>query len=222
MNTVVVVAPHPDDETFGCAGALLKHRRAGDRTHWLIVTSMDGHPLYSPENKLKRQGEIRKVSKILGFDSVHQLGFTTAHLDEIPTTELVTSIGKTFRTLRPNIVYLPFRCDAHTDHRLVFDAGSACTKWFRHRYVRRVLAYETLSETDFGMDPHRGAFRPNVFVDISPYLSAKIKAVKAYAGETGAFPFPRSEKAVRALAGVRGAAAGFHAAEGFMLLKELA
>ena len=41
MNKVLVVAVHPDDETLGCGGTLLKHKSQGDNIHWLICTTMD-------------------------------------------------------------------------------------------------------------------------------------------------------------------------------------
>ena len=39
MTNVLVIAPHPDDETLGCGGTLLKHKSMGHKCHWLIVTS---------------------------------------------------------------------------------------------------------------------------------------------------------------------------------------
>ena len=85
--------------------------------------------------------------------------------------------------------------------------------------VNRVLAYETLSETDFGLGTDQG-FRPNVFVNIEPYLDDKLRAMDIYASELGEFPFPRSHEAIRALATLRGAASGFKSAEAFELLRE--
>jgi len=95
----------------------------------------------------------------------------------------------------------------------MMEAASACTKWFRYPSVKRVLAYETPSETDFGIDPRDSGFKPNVFVDIGGQLDRKIELMKIYASEMGEFPFPRSEKALRALAQLRGSQAGFKAAE---------
>jgi N-acetylglucosamine malate deacetylase 1 len=126
-----------------------------------------------------------------------------------------------FKEFAPDEVLLPHRGDVHSDHRVVFDAAAACTKWFRYPSVRRVLAYETLSETDFALPP-QDAFVPNYFVDISGHLEAKIAALRIYESELGQPPFPRSVEAVRALATVRGAASGFHAAEAFQLLRERA
>ena len=107
----------------------------------------------------------------------------------------------------------------HTDHRIVFDAVIACTKWFRYPSVKRVLAYETLSETDFSLNTN-GRFYPNYFINISGYLEKKIELMSIYISEIAKFPFPRSYEAIRALATLRGAASGYIAAEAFQLLKE--
>src|SRR5690606_29742387 len=118
------------------------------------------------------------------------------------------------------ILYLPNRSDVHTDHRIVFDAGAACAKWFRFPKVRQVLAYETLSETDAAV-PYGESFRPNVFVDITEFLARKLEIAELFEGEVLAYPFPRSREAIEALARVRGVAAGYHAAEAFQLLRSL-
>ncbi|MDY6868865.1 MAG: LmbE family protein [Chloroflexota bacterium] len=157
----------------------------------------------------------------MGIASRHlyQLGLTTAELDRQPMDTLVSRISEVFRDFEPEEVLLPHPGDAHSDHRHTFEAASACTKWFRYPSVKRVLTYETISETDVGLDTSRG-FQPTVFVDISEFLGRKIELMQLYASEMGAFPFPRSEEALQALAQVRGAQAGYAAAEGFMLLRE--
>jgi hypothetical protein len=57
-------------------------------------------------------------------------------------------------------------------------------------------------------------------VDITPHLEHKLAIVRLFGGEIGLHPFPRSEEGVRALAVVRGAAAGYTAAEAFRLVRE--
>lgn len=221
MNKVIVVAPHPDDETLGCGGSILKHKSKGDEINWLIVTAITEDIGYVHDKILERSLEIQKVSKAYEFSSVHQCGFPTTRLDIIPMLDMVQKIGSIFQEVKPNVVYLPYRGDVHTDHRIVCDVVSSCLKWFRYPFVERVLAYETLSETDTALIPDNNAFRPNVFMDISLFLEKKIDIMKFYKGEMGVFPFPRSEEAIRALASLRGVASGFKAAESFMLLKEI-
>lgn len=216
---VLVIAPHPDDETLGCAGTLLRMRESGAELAWLIVTGVSEEHGFTPQRVQGRDAEIRKVTDLLGFSEVFRLDLPTRQLDAVPMAELVEQISAAFKTFKPEHVFLPHRSDVHSDHRVVFDAGAACTKWFRHPSVRRLLSYETISETDFCLDT-RSPFQPNCFVDISRYLERKLEVLAAYESELGRFPFPRCAEAVSALAAVRGAASGFTAAEAFQLLRE--
>ena len=134
-------------------------------------------------------------------------------------SDLIDKFSAVFKEFQPVEVLLPCRSDVHTDHRLVFDAAVACTKWFRYPSVKRVIAYETISETEFGLDPDN-SFQPNYFVDISEFLDLKLEIMAVYKSELSDFPFPRSIEAIRALAALRGSTAGFMAAEAFQLLRE--
>lgn len=218
MKTLVI-APHPDDEVLGAGGTLLRRKAEGATVAWLIVTSIMAEMGCSAEKIKQRAGEIKRVAEIFGFDSVFELNLPTTQLDQVPMNDLVAAISNVFKRFEPEEVFVPHPSDVHTDHRLVFDAAASCAKWFRYPSIQRVLAYETLSETDFGLGSSQG-FRPNVFVDIEPYLTDKLRAMDIYASELGEFPFPRSHKAILALATLRGAASGFKAAEAFELLRE--
>lgn len=98
MRRVLVVAPHPDDETLGCGGTLLKHKAQGDAVHWLIATSMTKESGFSDEAIEKRQREIDAVRNRFGFESVHQLGFAAAQLDTVPISSVVRRLGLSSRT----------------------------------------------------------------------------------------------------------------------------
>jgi LmbE family N-acetylglucosaminyl deacetylase len=216
---VLVIAPHPDDETLGCAGTLLRMSDSGAQLAWLIVTRISEEAGFTPERVLGRDAEIEHVRQLLGFSEVFQLSLPTRQLDAVPMAQLVERFSSVFKAFQPEHVFLPHRSDVHSDHRVVFDAGAACTKWFRHPSVRRLLCYETISETDLCLDTG-SPFQPNCYVDITRYLERKLEIVAAYGSELGAFPFPRSLEAIRSLAAVRGAASGFAAAEAFQLLRE--
>lgn len=218
IKKVVILTPHPDDETLGCGGTLLKHINQGDKVYWVIITEMGN--CFAQEKKINRSKEIKTVASTYKFEKTIELGFETATLDKVPDGELIGKISEVFQEIRPNILYVPYPGDIHSDHKAVFDATMACTKWFRYPSVEKVLAYETLSETDFMINPDANCFRPNVFINIANYLDKKIEIMKVYDSEISEFPFPRSEKAIKSLAYVRGAASGFEAAEAFMLLKE--
>ena len=85
--------------------------------------------------------------------------------------------------------------------------------------MRAIYAFETLSSTEWQSGGQ--AFRPQLWVDIEPYLDRKLLALEAYAAEMRPFPHARSREAVEALACVRGAAAGLTAAEYFMVVTEV-
>lgn len=216
MKKILVVAVHPDDETLGCGGTLLRHRAAGDEIHWLIVTEADNDAV-----KRRRIGQIEQVRQAYGFTDIHALNFPTTCLDQLATGTLVGAIAKVVATVAPEIIYLPFAYDIHSDHRIVFEAAYSCTKVFRYPSVRRVLMMETVSETDFSPAIPGQVFMPNVFVDIGDHLEKKLNIARIYEEELCNHPFPRSLEGLRALATVRGAAAGCRYAEAFTLLKEI-
>jgi N-acetylglucosamine malate deacetylase 1 len=221
LSTVLVVAPHPDDETLGCGGTLLRHKAEGDTINWLIMTSISEKNGFKQDRIERRSNEIINVREAYDFTQVHQASFDTTMLDSIPKAELVAEVSTFIHEAKPDILYLPYRNDVHSDHEIVFDTAVSCTKSFRYPFIRKIRVYETLSETEFGLRPEDGGFRPNFFVDISGYLDKKIEIMKHYEGELGEHPFPRSEKNIRALSTLRGATVGVMSAEAFMSLKEI-
>jgi len=219
-QTVLCVAPHPDDETLGCGGTLLRHIDMGDAVHWYIFSEMR-EPNFTQVAIQKRKEEIKAVAKNFGFKSVSVGPFECARLDTYPISDLVDDVGSIVKELKPDIIYLPYRDDAHSDHKAVFDSTVACAKWFRFPSVKSVRAYETVSETEFGLKPARVGFRPNLWMDVSAYMERKIEIMRLYESEIKPHPFPRSEDNLRALATIRGASSGFVAAEAFEILKEI-
>ena len=216
MNKVLVVAVPPDDESLGCGGALLKHKANGDEIHWLIATEMK-----ESKNTSQRNAEIDQVEELYDFDSVHRLGLSTTKIDEYSMSELITKISSVVNKVKPNIIYLPFKGDVHSDHKYIFDAAYSCTKSFRYPFIKKIYMMETLSETEYSVSTKEDSFVPNVFIDISEYMGKKIELMNIYESEIGKHPFPRSERNIRALATFRGATSGCNYAESFVLLKEI-
>ncbi len=209
----MVISAHPDDETLGCGGTLLSSKEKGCEIYWLIITNS--------KDTFSRKSLLEKVSQVYGFKSFHQLDFLSSTLDTVAMREIIHSVGEVFHQIKPEVVYLPFFGDIHSDHRIVFDAVSACTKWFRFPSIKRILCYETLSETDFALNPTQNCFKPNIFTNIQKYLDKKLEIMKLFKQEIQDFPFPRSTTSIEALARLRGSQSGFYAAEAFMLLKEI-
>jgi LmbE family N-acetylglucosaminyl deacetylase len=218
MKTLIV-APHPDDETLGVGGTILRKKSEGETVAWLIITNMSISEGWTEQQIKSRKKEINKISKFYNFDKVFELNLPTTKLDNIPMSDLTSKISECFKLFEPEEIYIPHNADAHSDHRIVFDAVISSSKWFRLKSVKKILAYETLSETGFGLS-RTNNFSPNVFVDISSFIKYKIKAMNIYESELGSPPFPRSEENIKALALIRGSESGYLAAEAFELLRE--
>ena len=223
MKTLVI-APHPDDELLGCGGTLLRRTAEGHQVGWVLMTSITAAAGWSQERINQRFDEILRVRDGLDIhsDNLYQLGFPTAELDQIPINSIINKLSKVFKTFEPNEVLLPHPGDAHTDHRITYQTASACTKWFRYPYIKRVMTYETLSETDFGLEQVAGGFRPTCFVNIERYLECKLSLLSIYKSELQQPPFPRNMQSTKAQALLRGAQMGSRstAAEAFQILRE--
>lgn len=220
-NKVLFIAAHPDDETLGFGGTILKHKKAGDELTWLIVANVYTNHEHSMGVTPEKKQEVVAVNEAYGFDNMYDLGLVATKIDQLPRFNLIQKILEIVKKTEPNIIYLQHFGDAHSDHKEVFDAVFTCTKSFRYPYVKQVYVAETLSETEFAAPIVNNAFIPNHFVDISEFIDEKIRIMDIYQTENGEHPFPRSEKNLRALATIRGAQAGVDSAEAFMCLKYL-
>ena len=220
MN-IVVISTHPDDETLGCGGTLLKSKLSGDKLYWVIATEIIENQGYSKDEVKERDEEIKKVFNKYGFEKKYELGVPTTTLDTFPRNELVKKISVIFDEVKPQIIFLPFRNDVHSDHRIMFDSVFSCTKSFRHKSIKKILMMETLSETEFAPAMPETSFIPNVFVDVTDFIELKLNISEFYKSELGEHPFPRSRENIKALALHRGATCGCKYAESFMLLKEI-
>jgi N-acetylglucosamine malate deacetylase 1 len=217
---ILVIAPHPDDEVLGCGGTIARHASANDEVYLCVVT--EAYPPEWPEDEIKkRKEEVFKVNRILGIRETHFLGFPTVKLDTIPQKELNDSIARVVDKVKPDVVYIPHRGDVNKDHRLVFDAAMVAVRPKQASTIKKVLSYETLSETEWGAPFAEDTFIPNVFVNISGTLSVKLKAMAEYKLELKQYPHPRSMEAISALAKLRGSSLGVEAAEAFMLIREV-
>ena len=149
MKKVMVVSPHPDDETLGCGGTLLKHALQGDALYWIIVTSAH-EPLYSETDIQAQAMQVECVMKAYGFHKLDWLKFPAARLETIALNDMINALRNAITAIHPEIVYIPNRSDVHSDHRIVSQAMQAVLKSFymRSMGVRQILAYEVLSETD--------------------------------------------------------------------------
>ena len=215
----IFISAHPDDETIGCGGTVLREKWKGNDIAWLNVTNVFEHQGFSKARIESRQNEIEAVTKMYEFNRFYNLDIPTMSIDSSFVPEMINKISKIFEDYKPDSVFVTNRSDAHSDHRFLFDAVAACTKSFRYPYIKRFIMYECISETEFAPSLPEKTFIPNYFVDISDFIDRKIEIMKIYESELGEHPFPRSLENIKALAHFRGASVGVKYAEAFQLLK---
>lgn len=213
---VLVVSPHPDDETLGAGGTLLKYKNTGSKIYWLNITNMSEEYGYVKEDVELRRNQIERVIEQYKFDKFYDLGLQPAGLEQYDS-RIIRKISEIVDDIRPEVIILPNRSDIHSDHKIVFDWCYSCTKIFRHPYIKMIITMEILSETDFGIIDNY--FIPNYYVDITDYYQSKNDILKIYESEIGKHPFPRSIEGVEAIAKYRGISAGTKYAEAFKIMK---
>lgn len=222
MNKVLCIAVHADDETLGCGGTMLKHKALGDEIHWLLITgpTNDHHCNFSQAHIDERAERVNRVAAAYGYDSLEYLGLPTQMLHTLDLRDIIQKISEVIKKIQPNIIYMMFANDVHSDHRVAFDAVYSCTKSFRYPFIEKIYMMETLSETEFALSVSANAFIPNVYVNITEFIDRKLEIMQMYTTEVMHEPYPRSISSIKALARVRGSRAGVMYAEAFQLLFE--
>lgn len=221
LKRIMFISPHADDETLGCGGAILKYARQGYELYWMIVTSPFS-PKYRASFLKKRQKQMAQIKRFYGFKNTYCLGLPTTKLGDIPMADIIAEVSDAISDAEPDVIYVANGSDAHSDHRVVFNCVMAVTKPMKkNNTVKKIYAYETLSETDQSPAASFSAFVPNSYVDITEFIEKKTKAMEIYNTETQPYPLPREKSAIRALARYRGSTIGREYAEAFMLIREI-
>jgi len=191
---LLVVAPHPDDESLGAAGLMALMHRAGAAVAVVVVS--DGGASHPNSRRFSRGGladqrthEARVALEALDIDPA---GLEFWHVADggVPAEgepgfdALVERAAAVLRRLRPGTLVLPWRADPHRDH-------LACSLiWRRARErcggVGRLLEYPIWFDLqpDLVPRPPMEAFRL-VQLDIWPVLPAKRRAIEAHASQAG-------------------------------------
>ncbi|MDA9897137.1 PIG-L family deacetylase [Pelagibacterales bacterium] len=215
-KNILIIAPHPDDETLGVGGTIARFAKEGANIYILIVC---GHlpPLYKIEDYKKTQNEATKVFKKLKVKDFKFLDIPATKVNEVPVAELNSKISNYINSLNPEIVFIPFP-DRHIDHRIIFDSSLVCCRPTHINSPKIVLAYETLSETFWNAPNIEANFVPELFIDITNHIDLKKEALKMYKSQLDNVP-SRSIDAATALARFRGSQNGCEYAESFKVVR---
>jgi LmbE family N-acetylglucosaminyl deacetylase len=194
MN-VLVIAPHPDDESIGCGGAICLHVGRGDRVGVVFLTSGELGLKHLPREQAwrVREREARAAGKILGAAALTFLRCPDWCVGDAESTAAAT-LRPVLEREAPDLIYVPHAREWHPDHRAALPVvraalGSGPTP------TPHLLTYEVwtpLAEYDH-------------VEDITPAMGRKLQAVRRYRSQVNGI---RYDRAVHGLSEYRGSLAG--------------
>ena len=181
-KSMLVVAPHQDDEAIGCGGALALHVRAGGAAS--VVVMQDGGDEHAEAGFGRQQlvelrnEESRRCAAVLGIAPPRFLNHVGLAAESREATEELRGI---LIEKRVDCVFVPFFLDAHPDHRtsnyILADALSSIDRKVR------VIGYEVW-----------GLCVPNVIVVIDNVIDEKIKMLSCFDFANKAVDYVHSTK----------------------------
>lgn len=225
MN-ILVIAAHPDDEVLGCGGTIARLAAEGHRVSILIlgegISSRYNDPHEADPVLLKQlHAQAEAIGKFLGAAEVSLAKFPDNRFDTVPLLDIIKTVEAHVERIKPETIYVQHGGDLNVDHALTFRAVLTATRPMKGGSVKRVLAFEVGSSTEWAFQRFSPVFRPNAFQDITSTLEKKIAAMAMYEGESRPFPHPRSAQAIRAKAQTWGSVTGCDAAEAFDTIRDI-
>lgn len=232
---LLVITPHADDETYGCAGTIARIKDLGGEVYVVLVSAGDllhfgddgegsTTKLVTHQTRLEEFESVMRLLKVDDWDVLFTDAETYLALDAVPRKNLVRLIeaeGKlAVDRIRPTMMMIPAP-SYNQDHEALYKACITATRpgvpGQRH-VVPMVLAYDNTSLFwSFGQE----RFHPTCYVDISDYLDVKIRAMRLHASQVRPPVYHGSPESLELATRVRGREVSVEAAEGFVLLRAL-
>jgi bacillithiol biosynthesis deacetylase BshB1 len=176
VRTILAIGPHPDDVELGIGGTLLTLAAAGHTIHMLDMTNGEPTPQGDPETRAK---EMAQAAKVMGVAGRITLDLPNRYV--MDSLEARTKVAEVIRTIRPDLLLVPYWVDAHPDHVATSHICDAAR--FQAKYTKTQMAGEPwhVTKTLYFLCSHlRIAFPASLIVDVSAHWETKMKAVRAY------------------------------------------
>jgi LmbE family N-acetylglucosaminyl deacetylase len=203
MSRVLVISPHPDDESIGCGGTLRRHAVQGDSVRAIFLSSGEGGiPGRDPAEVARiREGEAAAATAVLGLQQIefwHQ-----RDVGLCPGRTLVRRLRSVLKDWRPDIVYVTHEREWHPDHRAAARLVRAAVVGPRSTCPPPlVLTFEVWTPLE----------QFERLVDISPYADVKLSAIRAYLSQCAIVRF---DEAGLGLSRYRGEMHNWHRGGGY-------
>ena len=163
----LVIAPHPDDESIGCGGSIIKHINSSSRVKVIFLTNGD-----KGDFEGRFGNDYLQIRRQSALNAMETLGVRDFEFWEYGDRQVYSFLGEieerllnTVNKHKPSIIYAPSSYEAHPDHRASFEIASKTAQ----RTGTALLLYEVLI-----------ALHPNILADITKEIKQKIKAIQKY------------------------------------------
>ena len=223
---ILIVAAHPDDESFGCGGIILKSKDLGSKIYVLTlgegvssrfdVSDIDKNQFKKATKK--RQEEAYKCLKFLKIDYYKFENRLCTRFDELPILNIVKSIESIIDDFKPSLIFTHNPSEVNLDHRITYQATEIATRPYNKSFIEQIYSYEIPCSGNWVFNK---SFNPNTYVEISKYIQKKIQACKIYKNEMRKYPHPRSLEGIKTIAKFRGLQSGLKLAESFKLERSI-
>ena len=167
-QTVVAIGAHPDDLEIGLGGTLAKLKKEGAEVVMCVASI--------PKDYDVRLAEAKRGAQILGCELKVLVGDGPRRIEDLKTCELVGMLDDLIREHNPAAVFTHSSRDFHNDHLLIYNA---CLP------TQRLAYFDLFSYHPTNCRPVPIAFHPNVYVDISDTIDAKMHAISAHGSQFG-------------------------------------
>lgn len=221
-DRALCIAAHPDDEVLGAGATMARLVDTGCEVHVLVLGEGVGARFAGDQRPDKEvtelAGQLRAAAEALGV-TPHQLALPDNRFDSLDMLDVVRPIEQLKREIEPELVFTHHSGDLNLDHRVTANAVLTAFRPLPDEPTHTLLAFETLSSTEWNVPANGAAFVPNWFEDATAGLERKVAAMAAYEHELCEWPHPRSLEGIRVAARKWGMTVGLEAAEPFMLLR---
>jgi LmbE family N-acetylglucosaminyl deacetylase len=192
---VIVLAPHMDDETIGCGGAIARHVKAGASVHTVFLTDgrhgsgrlqdLRGEARRAAELEVvaTRKDEARRALETLGVHSISFLDVEDGTLESDPG--VVGRLASLLQAQQPQIVYVPCFLEQHPDHYAASRILLEATRGLSLRF--QCLAYEVWTP-----------LFPNCLVKIDDVVELKKTALAHYRSQLADLDYLHTSLALNA------------------------
>jgi LmbE family N-acetylglucosaminyl deacetylase len=221
VKTLIVVA-HPDDEALAFGGFIAKYHRKAEIRIIFLAEGVSARLSSTSKEDLsieiaKRNKGLIYLRNNLGIADLHTYEYKCGNLHLVDPVELHRIIESHIEEFQPNLILTHWNGDNHIDHRATLDCVLVATRPIGIKKSLTVISGEVPSSSEWRFDQ---SFSPNLFLSLSEHeLQLKISMMKSYTEEMREFPFPRSPRAISALAQFRGVQFGTEYAETYRIVR---